>query len=248
LYAAMVVMSLLQLYMSCPLAGYIHANVYLHGQPNRKRIALSVHYHSDHFELYYPSNDKKNKKNNKNEKKALKLNILVSLQDLIDLSHDEAKKQTIILHSSSGDNVMPAEQCQSSSNLQPKHEFVLSPCHSKEELQKALDLYSVIFGKTPSWYHASCCTDDVAILKEVTMTYNMRVAYWSVQLNKHTVIDTLQIDDGDFVYLNNTATDKESMTMEQIQSVIQDIATIASNYEMETLSKVAVPLIPMRLS
>ena len=77
--SGIVVVAMLQLHSLCPLAGYIHANVYTTGHPNRKRFAACFHYQNEHLQFY-------------NQKDTPILNLLVTQQDLENLEKETSQK------------------------------------------------------------------------------------------------------------------------------------------------------------
>ena len=83
--SGIVVFALLQLNSLCPLAGYIHANAYTTGQPNRKRFAACFHYQSDHLQFY-------------NQKETPILNLLVTQQDLETLEKETSSQKMLNKH------------------------------------------------------------------------------------------------------------------------------------------------------
>lgn len=195
----------------CPISGHLFGQVYVHGKPNTKRVAICVHYSS-----LYGSNITEASRENifkilnlwkKGERKHVSngvLNILVDASDL-ESSGDILRNLSSLGH----EIVLTLEKGDSSSTL--------SDSYKK---------YEKILGHKPLWYHTGAGSKGVSPLCFLTAKkLGMRSAMWSLYLKSDCPFDKRVLSEelnrhngGSFVYLS-----RDSMSMDLIRELVNSL-------------------------
>jgi hypothetical protein len=195
----------------CPISGHLFGQVYVHGKPNTKRVAICVHYSS----LYGSSITEVSRENifkilnmlKKGERKHVSNGVLNILVDASDLE-------------SSGDILR---------NLKSVgHEIVLTleKGESCSTLSDSYKKYEKILGHIPLWYHTGAGSKGVSpCCFSTAKKLGMRSAMWSLYLKSDRPFDQQVLFDelnrhngGSFVYLS-----KDSMSMDLIRELVNSL-------------------------
>jgi len=223
----------------CPISGYLFGRTYTHGQPNTKRVAVSVEFselfpstaaatattttssESDRQEIFKTlAAWKTTMEDDSSKNKSLKavLNINVTSFDLAEFPKDIQK-----LHMAG-------------------HEICIAmlPKGTPASIERAHQYYLKVLGCSPSWYHTgSSSSGSYPKCHTMASSLGMRSAMWSTSINATTKCVealTAELDThrgGSFIFLQC----KDAGLFTALQCVLQILQD--GNFVPTTLSLVA---------